>query len=168
MKVTPGASEHAPGSYRLARISVFCALSVIGSFIHLPGPISSVALDSAPGFFAALYFGPVEGAAVTGIGHIATAVINGFPLGLLHFPIAVGLAMAGALVGRINRMGGRFGYLEGIVAGILVNTALIVVAIPTLGWAAALSFLPFLFLAASVNGIFAVTVFLAVRRRMPN
>jgi uncharacterized membrane protein len=168
MKVTMGASEHVPGSYRLARIAVFCALSVIGSFIHLPGPISSVALDSAPGFFAALYFGPVEGAAVTGIGHIATAVINGLPLGLLHFPIAVGLAMAGALVGWINRLDRRFGYLEGIVAGILVNTALIVVAIPTLGWATALSFLPFLFLAASVNGIFAVTVFLAVRRRMPS
>ncbi len=159
-------TEHVPRSYRLARISVFCALSVIGSFLHLPGPIQSVALDSAPGFFAALYFGPIDGAAVTGIGHIATAVINGFPLGLLHFPIAIGLAVAGAVIGWINRLDQRFGYVEGIVAGILINTGLVVVVIPTLGWAATISFVPFLFLAASVNGLVAVAIYLALRGRM--
>lgn len=159
-------TEAVPQSYRLARIAVFCALSVIGSFIHLPGPIQTVAFDSAPGFFAALYFGPIDGAAVTGIGHIATAIINGFPLGILHFPIALGLALAGAVIGWINRLDSRFGYVEGIVAGIMINTCLIVVAIPTIGWTAAISFLPFLFFAACINGIVAVAVYLTLRGRV--
>ena len=159
-------TEAVPESYRLARIAVFCSLSVIGSFIHLPGPIQTVAFDSAPGFFAALYFGPIDGAAVTGIGHLATAIINGFPLGVLHFPIALGLALAGAAIGWINRLNSRFGYAEGIVAGIMINTGLIVVVIPTIGWAAAISFLPFLFFAACINGLIAVAVYLTLKGRV--
>ncbi|MGA3406539.1 MAG: ECF transporter S component, partial [Candidatus Bathyarchaeia archaeon] len=51
-------------------------LSVVGSFIHLPGPVQTVAFDSAPGFFAALLYGPLDGAAVCGLGHLATAIVN--------------------------------------------------------------------------------------------
>ncbi|HYW02263.1 MAG TPA: hypothetical protein VE862_12400, partial [Candidatus Acidoferrum sp.] len=69
-------------------------------------------------------------------------------------------------IGWINRLDQRFGYVEGIVAGILINTGLVVVVIPTLGWAATISFVPFLFLAASVNGLVAVAIYLALRGRM--
>ncbi|MGD2066496.1 MAG: alpha-ribazole transporter, partial [Candidatus Bathyarchaeota archaeon] len=46
---------------RVARISIFTALSVIGSFITPYPPIPTIALDSSPGFFAALYFGLIDG-----------------------------------------------------------------------------------------------------------
>lgn len=166
MSRKPIRAERVPSSYRLARIAVFCALSVVGSFIHLPGPIQTVALDSAPGFFAALLFGPVDGAVVTGIGHVATSAINGFPLGVLHVPIALGLAASGCAIGCINRLNASYAYLEGIVAGVIINTALVVVAIPALGWAATISFLPFLFLAACLNGFLAAVVYAAVRGRI--
>jgi uncharacterized membrane protein len=142
---------------------VFCALSVIGSFIHLPGPISTVAFDSAPGFFAALYFGPLDGAAVSGIGHIATSIINGFPLGILHFPIAIGLACAGAAIGWVNT---RWNAFAGLGVGVLINTALVVLAVPAIGWAATVSFVPFLFLAACVNAIAAGAAYIGVRKRL--
>ncbi|MCW8802376.1 MAG: alpha-ribazole transporter, partial [Candidatus Bathyarchaeota archaeon] len=42
---------------RVARISIFTALSVIGSFINPYPVIATIAFDSSPGFFASLYFG---------------------------------------------------------------------------------------------------------------
>jgi hypothetical protein len=84
-----------PGAYRLARISVFSALSVVGSFIHPPSPVQTVAFNSSPRFFAALYFGATDGALVSGIGHFAPSIVNGFSLGVLHLPIASGMAVGG-------------------------------------------------------------------------
>ena len=152
-----------PRTLLVARIAAFSALSVVGSFIHLPSPVPSVAFDSAPGFFVALFFGPLDGACVLGLGHMATAIVSGFPLGVLHFPIAVGLAAGGAVVGEINR---RWHYLPAIVAGIGINTALVVLAIPVLGVAATLAFTPFLLLAAAVNAAVATIAYLILRRRL--
>ena len=152
-----------PRTYRLARISVFSALSVIGSFIHPPSPIQTVAFDSSPGFFTALYFGAIDGASVSGIGHLVTSIINGFPLGILHLPIALGMAAAGATIGFINR---KLGSIPAVVGGIAINTGLVVVAVPALGWAAALGFVPFLFLAAALNGIVAALAYVGVRGRL--
>jgi uncharacterized membrane protein len=157
------ANRRANRTYRAARIPVFCALSVIGSFIHLPGPIQTVAFDSAPGFFAALYFGPLDGAAVSGIGHLATSIINGFPLGILHFPIAFGLACAGAAIGLVKI---KLNAILGLGVGIVINTALVVLAVPAIGWAATISFMPFLFLAACANGIAAGVAYIGVRKRL--
>lgn len=152
------------GTFRIARISVFSALSVIGSFIHLPGPIQTVAFDSAPGFFVALYFGAFDGAVVSGIGHAATSMVNGLPLGVLHVPIALGLALAGGVIGVVNE---KWNGLAATCAGVALNTGLIVIVIPVLGLPATLSFLPFLFLAACVNGFVALVVYTAINRRLP-
>ena len=152
-----------PHTLRVVRIAVFAALSVVGSFIHLPSPVPSVAFDSAPGFFAALYFGPVEGFCVFGFGHLATAVVSDFPLGILHLPIALGLAFAGAVVGVVNQ---RWDVIPAVVSGIAINTGLVVLAIPVLGVAGTLSFTPFLFVAAVVNGAVATVAYLTLRRRL--
>jgi uncharacterized membrane protein len=150
--------------YQIARIAAFSALSVLGSFIHpFPSAVPTLALDSAPGFFAALYFGPFDGFFVTGIGHVATAVINGLPLGILHAPIALGLAIAGWTVGFINR---KWHFFPAVAAGVAINTGLVVLAIPVLGMDATLSFAPILFFAACVNGALGALVYLAVRRRL--
>jgi len=155
-----------PRTYRLARISVFSALSVVGSFIHPPSPVQTVAFDSSPGFFAALYFGTMDGALVSGIGHIVTSIINGFPLGILHLPIALGMAVAGGMMGLVNRISDKRGYLAAVPVGIAINSGLVVVLVPTLGLGAALGFLPFLFIAASLNGLVATMVYVGVRGRL--
>jgi uncharacterized membrane protein len=156
-----------PRALRLARLSIFSALSVVGSFIHPPSPIQTVAFDSAPGFFAALYFGVFDGALICGIGHISTSIVNGFPLGFLHFPIALGMALAGGVMGLVNKASQKWGFIPATIAGIIINTALFVVVIPTLGWAAALAFVPFLLLAASLNAAVAALVYIGVRGRLP-
>jgi hypothetical protein len=94
---------------------------------------------------------------------LATTAINGAPLGFFHLPIALGLAVAGAVVGLVNH---KWNVIPAVATGIAINTALVVVAIPVLGVAATLSFTPLLFLAASVNGAVAALVYLTVRRRL--
>ena len=129
-------------TYRIARTSVFTALCVIGSFIRLPSPIPTVAFDSSPGFFTALYYGPLDGAIVTGTGHIITSIINGYPLGVLHLPIALGMAVAGAAIGLVNRSNYGRSFIPATAIGIGINTVLFVVAVPAIGWIAALSLIP--------------------------
>ena len=159
-------SRRVPRTYQLARISVFSALSVVGSFIHPPSPVQTVAFDSSPGFFAALYFGATDGALVSGIGHTATSIINGFPLGILHLPIALGMAAAGVMMGLVNRVSNRWGYLVAVLVGIAINSGLVVVVVPAFGWGAALGLLPFLFFAASLNGLVAALAYVGVRGRL--
>lgn len=159
-------SRGIPRSYRLARISMLAALSVIGSFIHPPSPIRTVAFDSSPGFFAALYFGALDGALVCGIGHLITSMINGFPLGILHLPIALGMTVVGGMIGLVNHVNDRWGYLVAVPLGIAINSGLVVVMVPAFGWGAALGLLPFLSIAAGLNGLVAALAYVGVRGRL--
>jgi len=159
-------SFKAQNTLRVARLSLFSALSVVGSFIHPPSPIQTVAFDSAPGFFAALYFGALDGTLISGIGHICTSIINGFPLGILHLPIALGMALAGGVMGLVNKANHKWSYIPATITGVTINTALFVVAIPTIGWAAAVAFVPFLLLAASLNAVIAALAYIGVRGRL--
>lgn len=154
-------------TWRAARIAIFTALSVIGSFIKPPSPIPSVAFDSAAGFFVALYFGAFEGAVVSGIGHVATAAVSGFPYGILHIPIALGMALAGGSIGLVNRMNKKWGFMPALIVGVIINTALVFPIAPWIGgWLAALGLSPFLLLAASLNAIAAALVYVALRRKL--
>jgi len=156
----------APMTLRIARLSTFSALCVVGSFIHPPSPIGSVAFDSLSGFFAALYFGALDGALICGIGHIVTSLISGFPLGILHLPIAFSMALAGGAVGVVNKTNKKWGFIPATIAGIVINTGAFVIIIPTYGLEAALVFVPFLMLAASLNAIIAALIYISVRRRI--
>jgi adenosylcobinamide-phosphate guanylyltransferase len=153
-------------SLRAARVSVFSAFAVVGAFIHLPGPVQTVAFDSAPGFLAALLFGPIEGALVNGIGHLATSTLNGMPLGALHIPVALGLAGAGAAIGYVNGIGFRLALPAALALGVTMNIALVVLAVPVLGWEATLLFAPFLALAAIINALAAGVAYIATRGKL--
>lgn len=65
-------------------------LCVIGSFIKIPtGVITTAALDSAPAFLSVLFLPPLYSGFAAGIGHIATGLVSGMPLGVFHAMIAV-------------------------------------------------------------------------------
>lgn len=161
-------NENKSNSLRVARISVFTALSVIGSFITPYPIIPTIALDSSPGFFAALYFGVIDGLLITGLGHIVTAIINGFPLGPLHYVIALGMALAGGAMGLVNKTHKKWGFIPAALVAVAINTGLSVVMVPTLGWTVTLSQVTVpLLLAASLNAAIAVIVYVGVRSRRP-
>jgi uncharacterized membrane protein len=151
---------------RVARISIFTALSVIGSFITPYPVIPTIAFDSSPGFFAALYFGAIDGLLITGLGHIVTAIINGFPLGALHYIIAVGMALAGGAMGLVSKSNKKWGFVPGAAVAVAINTALSVVMVPTIGFEATIANVTIpLLLAASLNAAIAAILYVAVRNR---
>lgn len=65
------------------------ALCAIGSFIKVPGFITTAALDSAPAFISVVFLPPLYSGFAGAIGHFATAFTSGFPFGPLHILIAV-------------------------------------------------------------------------------
>jgi hypothetical protein len=135
---------------RVAYIAIFIALSAVGAMIKLPSPVGTIGLDAAPGFFCALAFGYVEGASVILIGHLLTAGIVGFPLGLpLHLFIALQMAVWAMALRWVT---GKFGLIAGSIVAVILNG---VVSSFTLffvgGMGAVLGIMPFLVVASLIN-----------------
>ena len=151
---------------RVARISIFTTLSVIGSFITPYPLIPTIAFDSSPGFFAALYFGVLDGVLITGLGHIVTALINGFPLGPLHYIIAFGMALAGGAMGLLNKTNKKWGFIPAAIAAVTINTVLSVIMVPTMGWTSTITYVTVpLLIAASLNAVLATIIYVGIRAR---
>lgn len=69
--------------------ALISGLCVIGSFIKVPGFITTAALDSAPAFLSVLFLPPLYSGFAAGLGHIVTGLVSGMPLGAFHVLIAV-------------------------------------------------------------------------------
>ena len=117
-------------------------------------------------FFAALYFGVWDGALISGIGHIVTSIINGFPLGVYHLPIALSMALAGGAIGVVNKLHKKWGFIPAIIVGVAINTAAVVLVVPLIGWTGAISFIPSLLLSASLNGFIAALAYVGVKGKI--
>jgi hypothetical protein len=149
-------------------MSMLIALCGVGALVHPPSPIASVAFDSCAGFLAALFFGVFEGAFVTGVGHLISATVTGFPLGYLHLPIALGMALAGAAIGLVNKANTRWAYLPALGVGVAINTVFTFVALidPNYTLAITLGFAPFVFIAAVLNAVVAALAYVGLRGRL--
>lgn len=71
--------------------ALISALGAVGGFIKvpIPGSVSTAALDSAPAFISVAFLPPLYSGFAGLIGHFATALTSGFPLGPFHILIAV-------------------------------------------------------------------------------
>ncbi len=98
---------------------MFIVLSFVGSFMKIPSPYGTVALDSAPAFLAALLLGPIPGAIVAFMGHILTSLNVGYPLSLpIHFLIATEMAVICVTIGIIAKRGY---VILALIVGLLLN-----------------------------------------------
>lgn len=151
-------------THRLSLSAALVALCIVGSFVKIPSPTGTVALDSLPGFFSALFLGYGEGALVAFLGHLLTSLNVGFPLG---FPVhlLVALEMGGiALLFRL--VSTRFGILAAVVSGVLANGVLAPLSlVPLFGWGFFLGILVPLVVGSLVNIVLAVILFQVVSRR---
>ncbi len=97
----------------IAFMALSVALAAAGALIKLPSPVGTVALDSWPGYACALVVGPA-GAWVALLGHLASSLVSGFPLGLtLHGVIALEMALCALAFRLVTR---RLGVVPGLVA----------------------------------------------------
>ncbi|NLP18888.1 MAG: ECF transporter S component [Firmicutes bacterium] len=112
-------------SKRGLRLIVFMFLSLVGSMIRLPLPTGSVALETFPGYFAALTFGWVDGGLVAGLSHLLVAALGGFPLGIwLHLLAGLQMALWAVCFWYIND---RVGLLTAIIAITILHSLVSVV-----------------------------------------
>lgn len=165
-------SDHVPdrsisssiSARKLAIMAIFIALSAVGSLIKIPSPIGSMALDSAPGFFAAIGFGGWVGFIVIAVGHVLSAAIAGFPLTL---PIHLAIAIAMGLCTLAFRLLGRKGLVWLIVAvavtALLNSFGLGLIVVPIGGWAMYAAVIPSLLVASLINLTIAAIAYYAVR-----
>ncbi|MBC7217841.1 MAG: ECF transporter S component [Candidatus Caldatribacterium sp.] len=151
-------------TYRLSLSAALVALCVVGSFIKIPSPTGTVALDSLPGFFSALALGYGEGAAVALLGHILTSLNVGFPLG---FPIHLLIALEmGGIVLLFRFVFKRLGILAAIISGILLNGILAPLGlVPLFGWGFFFGMLPSLIIGSAVNIVLAAILFRVIFRK---
>ncbi len=149
---------------RVARITVFLALSVAGSFIPL-GP--TVALDSLAGYFVAAYYGLPEGAIVLALGcmlsHFTKGLIALIPIIWTSYPA---MALAGSLYAYCYR---RFrkplNIVFAIALAVFVNTFGVLIPLCFVwGLAMMLPYFPILAYASFINAFIAALLADAVKR----
>ena len=86
--------------------ALIAAICVIGSFIKVPaGIVGTAALDSAAALISAIFLPPVFAGAAGALGHIATGLTSGFPLGILHLLIAAEMFIIVAIFAIMHQKG---------------------------------------------------------------
>lgn len=111
--------------------AILIALCAIGGQIRVG--VYSLGLDSSPAFVGALLLGPVAGAVLGALGHLATAASTGFPLSVpIHVAVAIIMAGTGASIGYIaKRMTSSFSYVVGGILGYIINVG---VGLAVIAW----------------------------------
>lgn len=161
----PDKATNSPVSARnLAIMAIFIALSAVGSLIKIPSPLGSIGLDSAPGFFAAIGFGPWVGFIVIAVGHLLSSAIVGFPLTLpLHIAIAIGMGLCALVFRWLGRKGPIWLVVSVVVTSLLNSFGLGLIVLPIGGWGMYIASVPSLLVAAVVNLVIAAVAYYAVR-----
>ncbi|MBU7042423.1 MAG: ECF transporter S component [Theionarchaea archaeon] len=149
---------------RIALMGIFAALSLAGSFIKIPSPIGSPALDSAPGYFSAVAFGTMEGCIVAILGHLLTSMNAGFPLGMLHVLIALGMGICAVLFRSIYQ---KLNILLACISTILLNGIVLpLLVIPFYGVGFYWILLPSIFLASILNICIAGFIYIKIKDKI--
>ena len=74
---------------QLTVTAMFAALCAVGGLLKIPLGIGSTALDSTPALISAAFLPPVYSGIAALLGHSASALYAGFPLGPFHILIAL-------------------------------------------------------------------------------
>ena len=88
---------------RLTVTAMFAALCAVGGLLIIPLGIGSTALDSAPALISAAFLPPVYTGIVALLGHVASAMYAGFPLGPFHGLIALEMFIIVAVFARLHK-----------------------------------------------------------------
>lgn len=139
----------------LTIMAMLIALSAVGSLIKV---FNTVAFDSMPGYFAALFLGGWQGALVIALGHMLTALTSGFVLGIpIHIYVAAQMAVYSYL---FRFFYDRFNIYVGVIVTTILNgpvSALLMV--PIFGWGFFVAWVGPLTVASFVNILLAALVY---------
>ncbi|WZL72883.1 ECF transporter S component [Clostridiaceae bacterium 35-E11] len=146
-------------------MGIFIALSLVGSYIKVPSPFQSIALDAMPAFLAGIILGGPQGAAIGFLGHLLTAANAGFYLTIpIHLLVAVIMAITIFVFSTICQ---KTNVVFAGIVGIILNgvgAPLIMAFMPQFGWVFFTGITPFLVLASAVNVIIAIAVAVVLQK----
>lgn len=149
---------------KLVLMSMFVALSLVGSYIKIPSPVGTIGLDSTAGFLAGLILGGVPGGIVGFLGHIFTSANVGF-----HFSLPVHLIIGAMMFISIyfySFIYEKVNIYAAAIVGILLNAVispLVLLLLPQFGWPFFLGITPFLLMGSVINVVLSILVYLPLK-----
>ncbi len=137
--------------------ALFIALSVALSYVAIPSPTGTIAFDSLPAFVAGAVLGPIFGGIVGFLGHLATSLKVGYPLGILSHLIIGGFMFLAAYT---------FGYfynqnkkIYGTILTIIINGVLALLPFGfMIGWGFVVGMIFPLLIATTANVLIGLVV----------
>jgi hypothetical protein len=90
---------------RLTLTALFVAMCAVGGLIKIPSAVGSLALDTVPALVSAAFLPPVFSGIASMLGHTASAMYAGFPLGPFHVIIALEMLVIIMIFARMHQAG---------------------------------------------------------------
>ena len=147
----------------VAKIAVLAAVAAAGGMITIPGPATSIRLDSLAGYFGALMFGWQVGAVVAAFGTFFANLMSGFSGWAALVPYyMINMALAAVCFGIASKKFGKMSKIMGLIIGTAVNTLCILPWLVMLGWQMMITTLVPQILGSFVNCLLAVIAYSAI------
>ena len=144
----------------VAKIAVLAAVAAAGGMITIPGPATSIRLDSLAGYFGALMFGWQMGGVVAAFGTFFANLMSGFSGWAALVPYyMINMALASTCFGIASK---KWGKIAGLVVGTAVNTLCILPWLVMLGWQMMITTLIPQILGSFVNCLLAMIAYTAI------
>ena len=144
----------------VAKIAVLAAVAAAGGMITIPGPATSIRLDSLAGYFGTLMFGWQVGAVVAAFGTFFANLMSGFSGWAALVPYyMINMALAAVCFGIASK---KCGKIVGLIVGTFVNTLCILPWLVMLGWQMMITTLVPQILGSFVNCLLAVIAHTAI------
>ncbi len=147
---------------KLSFMALLIALCFIGSFIFIPS--TTIGFDSMAGYFGGYLFGLIGGGTIGAIGHLITALLKGFPLGLpSHIIIAITMFISVAATAVLSK---KIHFIIGIIIGTILNgllAPLLLIPLKLLPIAALKATILFLIPISFANIVLAFIVYQAIK-----
>lgn len=90
---------------RMTVTALFVAMCAVGGLIKIPSAVGSLALDTVPALVSAAFLPPVFSGVASVLGHAASAMYAGFPLGPFHVIIALEMFVIILIFAHMHRAG---------------------------------------------------------------
>lgn len=153
---------------KLVLIALFVAISYIGALIKLPGPMSTIALDSFAGYLAGLVLGGTYGGFVALIAHLFVSMTSGFPLSVpVHVIISIMMFLS---VFSYSKLSKKYNIFISSIVGVTINGLLMPLALmilPFMDKVFLISLIPILVIASLTNIILSNVIYASIKNIVP-
>lgn len=153
---------------KIILMALFITISYVGSIIKLPGPLSTIAIDSFAGYLGGLVIGSVYGGIIGMIAHLFVSMTSGFPLSFpVHLIISIMMFLS---IFTYSFLAKKYNIVIGSFVGTLMNGVLMPLALmvlPFMDKGFLISLIPILIVASLLNIILSNAIYASIKNIIP-